>query len=222
MSEMSLPPLAPTARRGDQVLESLRAAILGGELEPGTRLRIRDVAEQLGTSVMPVRDAMTRLAEAGLVESIPYKGAVVKAFSADEMLAVYDVRRLLEAEAACRGGGAADPRVIAEMRSQARSARAAAAAGDQAAFLEHDEGVLTALYRAAGNAVLLESIQSLWRRCRSFKLFGARGDWASEPWMYQDDLLAAVEARDGERAASVIEDSIDRATAAIRGELEAP
>ena len=52
----------------DQVYATLHAAIISGELPAGSRLRIRDLAEQVGTSVMPVREAIRRLEQAGLAE----------------------------------------------------------------------------------------------------------------------------------------------------------
>ena len=80
----------------DQVYAMIREAILKGEMPAGTRLRIRDLAAQVGTSVMPVREAIRRLEEAGLAERSPHKGAVVRGLTLAELVHVYDVRRLLE------------------------------------------------------------------------------------------------------------------------------
>ena len=75
-----------------------------GELPAGARLRVRDLALQVGTSVMPVREAIRRLEEAGLAERVPHKGAVVKGLTSTELVHVYDVRILLETHAARLGG----------------------------------------------------------------------------------------------------------------------
>src|SRR3954470_16232795 len=83
---------------------------MSGELPAGARLRVRDLALQVGTSVMPVREAIRRLEEAGLAERSPHKGAVVKGLTLEELVHVYDVRRLLEVEAARLGAA----RIIAE------------------------------------------------------------------------------------------------------------
>ena len=66
-------------RIGDQVFEALQASILSGEYRSGDRLRIRQLAASLGTSVMPVRESLARLEEVGLVETRPPRGAVGKA-----------------------------------------------------------------------------------------------------------------------------------------------
>lgn len=220
VARMSLPPLAPSWRRADQVFEALRTAILGGALTPGTRLRIREVAEDLGTSVMPVRDAIARLEEARLVESTPYRGAVVRTFTPGEMLDVYAVRRLLEVEAARRGTMESSSELAAAMERAFERVRAAVEAEAHVAFLDADEAFLIALYERAGNPALLDTIQGLWRRSRSYKLFGVAGPWSPRVHLaYQPGLIRAVRSGDGEAAGVVIARSIDDATERIRAEL---
>lgn len=78
----------------------LRDAILKGSLTPGTRISEPNLAEQLGISRTPVREALQRLSQEGLVDLTPAKGARVRILSPEEVHEVYDVRALLEAEAA--------------------------------------------------------------------------------------------------------------------------
>src|SRR6185437_17137139 len=99
----------------DQVYAVLHEAIISGDLPAGTRLRVRDLAAQVGTSVMPVREAIRRLEEAGLAERSPHKGAVVKGLTLPELIHVYDVRRMLEVEAARLGARAITPDETARM-----------------------------------------------------------------------------------------------------------
>ena len=75
---MVLPRLAEPSLVADKVFTAIHEAIMSGELPAGARLRVRDLALQVGTSVMPVREAIRRLEEAGLAERVPHKGAVVK------------------------------------------------------------------------------------------------------------------------------------------------
>src|SRR5215469_18551517 len=84
------------------VLEAIRRAILAGELKPGQALVETDLADRLGVSKTPVREALKTLAGAGLVTMSPYKGATVR--MVDDVLAhsVYDIRVLLEPEAVRR------------------------------------------------------------------------------------------------------------------------
>lgn len=78
----------------------LRGAILAGSLLPGTRISEPGLAQELGISRTPVREALQRLSQEGLVELLPNKGARVRVLSANEVREVYDVRALLEGEAA--------------------------------------------------------------------------------------------------------------------------
>ena len=84
------------------VLEAIKHAILAGELKPGQPLVETDLAEKLGVSKTPVREALKTLAGAGLVTMSPYKGATVRVVGDDQAQHLYDVRLLLEPEALAR------------------------------------------------------------------------------------------------------------------------
>ena len=102
---MPLPRLELSGRMGDQVFTAIHTAIISGELRAGTRLRIRDLADELGTSVMRVRGAIRRLEEMGLVEAEPYRGAVVREFTHTQLLELYTgapTRPRSSASRACR------------------------------------------------------------------------------------------------------------------------
>jgi len=209
----------------DQVYAILHQAIISGELPAGSRLRIRDLAAQVGTSVMPVREAIRRLEEAGLAEREPHKGAVVKGLTLEELVHVYGVRRLLEGEAARLGAA----HITADDcdRMQAEYEQMMAAIGERRVvdFLDRDEALLTILYSAGGNPVLLNLIRTQWQHCRAYKLVGAQGamatgqtDWLSR---YQRELVAAARTQDTAAALSVSDASLDNATERIRARLAA-
>lgn len=150
----------------DQVFDAIHAAIMNGRLPAGQRLLIRKLAAELGTSIMPVRVAINRLEETGLAESVPYKGAVVKGLSAEELVHVYDTRPLLEVEAVRQGVLYASETDLTLMREQYECMRQAVAEERVADLLDHDEQLLSILYTAGRNPVLLEMIRMLWQRCR--------------------------------------------------------
>src|SRR5947209_2096273 len=91
------PPLDPLSRR---IFETLRDRILQGELGSGQRLAVRELAESLGVSVTPVRDAINKLAADGLVVVSPRRGTVVASFSPRDVRELYDLRLMLEPGAA--------------------------------------------------------------------------------------------------------------------------
>ena len=74
---MALLKLAQRSLVADQVFDAIHQAIMSGDLPAGARLRIRDLADELGTSPMPVRDSIVRLEQAGLAQRVPHKGAIV-------------------------------------------------------------------------------------------------------------------------------------------------
>jgi DNA-binding GntR family transcriptional regulator len=87
------------------VLERLRALILTGEYGPEERLIEEQLAERLGVSRTPVRQALTMLEAEGLVELAPNRGATVRSFTVADVWDIYDLRAVLEGHAARRAAG---------------------------------------------------------------------------------------------------------------------
>lgn len=207
----------------DQVYSVIHAAILSGELPAGSRLRVRDLADQVGTSVMPVREAIRRLEEAGLAEREPHKGAVVKSLTLEELVHVYDVRRLLETEAARLGSEKVTPADCDRMQSEYDLMREAINERRVIDLLDHDEAMLSILYDAAGNPVLVRMIRTLWQHCRAYKIVGAQGSLDTPGddslWRYQQDLITAARNNDPSAAAAVNNASLLNASERIKAQL---
>ncbi len=89
---------APPGHRtlAEKAFEALHQAIITGELGPGERLPIEELAETLDMSPMPIREALRRLDTAGLVEHVPHRGARVAELSVDDLREIYEVRLALE------------------------------------------------------------------------------------------------------------------------------
>jgi DNA-binding GntR family transcriptional regulator len=90
----------------DWVYEEIRQAIIDLRLRPGEPLREASIASQLGVSKTPIREALSRLEQEGLVETISFKGAVVSGYSDRDLEEIYELRAMLEGVAA--RGAAAD------------------------------------------------------------------------------------------------------------------
>jgi DNA-binding GntR family transcriptional regulator len=208
----------------DRVFTAIHEAIMSGELPAGARLRVRDLAAQVGTSVMPVREAIRRLEEAGLAEREPHKGAVVKRLTLTELEHVYDVRILLETEAAGLGAAVVVPESRARMSQLCDEIARAVEHGQIVDALNHDEALLTVLYAAGGNPVLLEMIRGLWQRCRPYKILGARRALESSDgtlWSFQPRIVDAVRNRDRRATATITRESLLSAKARIEETLSA-
>lgn len=208
---MALSPVAQPGLLTDRVFDTIHAAIMSGDLPAGTQLKVRDLAEQVGTSVMPVREAIRRLEESGLAVREPHKGAVVKNLTMTELVHTYQVRTLLEVEAARLGGSAVTDEDCATMARLCDELNRAVDASDIVAALDLDEALLSVLYAAAGNPVLLDSIRGLWQRCRAYKIRGAQRarDLSDRSlWSFQPRIVEAARQRDGDAAAAITRESM--------------
>ena len=222
---MTIPKLVEPKLLTDQVYAVLHQAIIHGDLAAGSRLKVRDLAAQVGTSVMPVREAIRRLEEAGLAEREPHKGAVVKGLTLEELVHVYDVRRLLECEAARLGAQHIAPEACDKMQAEFERMRTAITERDVNGYLDEDENLLATLYGASGNPVLVNLIRSLWQHCRAYKIVGAQGPVdageAESLWRYQEALVAAARKQDPVTAESATEASLLDASQRIKDMLAA-
>lgn len=90
--------ISQTASAATIVFETLRKAIVSGELQDGEALRQDDLARMFHTSRIPVREALTRLEHLGLIKAQRFRGAVVAALSRDEASEIFDFRRIVETE----------------------------------------------------------------------------------------------------------------------------
>src|SRR5580693_9208533 len=138
------------------VLEAIKHAILAGELRPGQSLVEAELAQQLGVSKTPVREALKTLAGAGLVTMSPYKGAAVRVVDADQARQLYDVRLLLEPEALRRS--------VLNGHDWAQAQRALEAAGTARDLVERNlanRDFHAALYAGCGNPLLVGMLADL-------------------------------------------------------------
>lgn len=151
----------------ESVLEVLRAAILEGTFPPGLQLKQSVIAEELGVSQGPVREALGRLSEEGLVESIPYRGMFVRKLSQRDMVEIYQLRGALETLAV----KLALPRLqhlenIRLLEELVEKAVAAAQHKDEEAAVQADLDFHRTLVQLSGNSRLLKVWDSLLAQAR--------------------------------------------------------
>jgi DNA-binding GntR family transcriptional regulator len=152
----------------DNVLSSIRAAILEGTFEPEERLIETDLARQLGTSRGPVRDALKELAQEGLVVIHPYKGAEVASFSASDIQEIYVLRNLLEGYATRLAVENATSADIDHMQEIYDEMQALADEEDRSGLVEKDIEFHRELCHLSGNQRLLDVWTSLAAQVRLF------------------------------------------------------
>ena len=206
----------------DRVYEALAEQIFTGERAAGTRLRVRELAEQFGTSVMPVREAVARLVRTGLAASHPHRGARVREFTTRELIHVYEVRALLEVEATRQGAAAVTDEDLEHMRAAGNRMYRAVVEHRIHDALDEDEALLSCLYRRGGNQVLFDTISTLWSQCRAYKVIGARAalhQHDNSLWRPQGLLIEALAARDTGLAVRITQESVEAARRRLETEI---
>ncbi len=146
------------------VARQLSDLITSGELQPGLRLRYRDVADRFGVSVTPVRIALHTLAKEGLVQLIPYGGAHVAPLSIEELEEVYATRAGLEGLIAHLGADRMTDDALQLLMTDFRGLEELAEGGDRDLYLDGIWKYKLHCYRLAGRPALLDSVTLLVRR----------------------------------------------------------
>jgi DNA-binding GntR family transcriptional regulator len=144
----------------EQVKDVLLQRIVSGELEPGERLVETRIAQELGTSQAPVREALRDLELLRLVESEPFRGARVRVFGEEEMIEVYPVRASLE-ELAARLAAEKLGGDVSALEVELEAMKEAVRRDDTNALVQHDIAFHRLIVEAAGNSVLEQCWKSL-------------------------------------------------------------
>jgi DNA-binding GntR family transcriptional regulator len=183
----------------DVVTAELRRLILEGELTPGERLVEDRLAERLGVSRNPVREAIRVLAAEGFVEVAPRRGAAVARLTSEEAEELFDVRMALEGLTARLSARKVTPAAAARLRAVLDSARLAVDEGrlDQVADL--NTAFHTAVAEMAGNAYLGLVVGPMLRRAQWVFQQTARHR-APHSWTEHLSLFEAIAAGDEREA----------------------
>lgn len=184
-----------------QVVASLRAAIIGGQMAAGEKHSVGSIAAQLGVSRTPVREAVLQLAKLGLVEILKNQGFVVVERDDNEVIRIFQLRRWLEVPAAGIAAVSATDAAKARIRSMYDRMLEAAHAADHAALERYDAQFHSAVLDAVGNPRLTQIVDELrdlliTRQHTTTDRSRSMIDIAHD----HDGILAAIEAGDARRA----------------------
>lgn len=139
----------------------LRERIADGRLRPGSRLIELDISRELGVSRSPVREALLRLAEEGLVEILPYRGAMVVPLDKARLTELLEFRLALEHFALERLVERGDRSAIARLRERVKTLHAAIEREDREAAINADLAMHREMIALAGNALVERAYESL-------------------------------------------------------------
>lgn len=189
----------------EQIVEWLSSRIITGEYPPNAPLTEVELAETLGCSRSPLREALRVLAQEGLVELVPGKGATVSPFEPRRAAEFYDTRALLESAAARLAVSAVTPVQIARLRRVLAELRDAAEKGDVAAYQDLNWSFHTELYSFCPNSTIVDLVRLIWRRTLRYGYL-----LRSDPWRLRASverktrLMEALEAGDADAVAEQI------------------
>jgi DNA-binding GntR family transcriptional regulator len=143
----------------------LRDALLAGRFEPGTVLTLRSLAESFGTSITPVRDAVTRLVAQGVLQQGPRNSAIVPHLARRELADLTVVRCALEGRAAREAAARRDEPSLRRLRERLATMQSLISARKLESYLEHHRKFHFGIYAMSGVPLLVETIENMWLRC---------------------------------------------------------
>ena len=188
----------------DLAYERIRTMVIDGEIPPGARLGQVELAEQLGISRTPVREALRRLTGEGLAEFVPNRGFRAASPGLDDVLRRLEVRSLLEPGIARL---AAARRTDADLAGLAATIAREDAATSRGAAHDASRDFHLGVAAATGNAELVGVLAAMWIVEIGRRLLAARAtsaEWKDTDVAEHRAITAAIEARDGDRAAALM------------------
>lgn len=211
----------PTTQQ-QHAVDWLRRAIVTGLLRPGERIGQDEVAERIGASIVPVREALRMLEVEGQVTYVPRRGYFVTELRIEDLREIYALRELLERRAVLHALPGIDDDAIERMEQAARACAAAASKGDVARELEENRRLHFALIDSPDQPHTIRTIRGLWDATEAYRALYYNNP---QERAAADDahrrILAAVRARDGERLVAELDAHRTRALETL-GRILAP
>ncbi len=191
----------------DKVASALREAIITGQLAKGAQLSLKSIAESLGVSVTPVREALQILEREGFVELRPNRGAIVLGMDAQKIREHYEIREILESEAVKRFCG--NKEALAELRSVFDEAKFQLEQGNYGQYSELNQKFHETIWRGADNRKMFEILAGLWNGL-SIGSQTSREEYAAKSLREHAELLEAMERGDVDKTVSLMRGHIGR------------
>lgn len=204
------------------VADRLRADILEGRLKPGEWLRQERLAQEVGASQMPVREALKRLDAEGLVEHVPYRGVRVVEFTVEDVEDLYACRMFIEGMTARYAAGSITDEEVRQLRELHDRMVQHVTPKDLPEYRELNRRFHTLLFNASRRSYLIRSLGQLWAAFPTM-LWSNIPHAAQEsvPGREADDaveheaIVRALEARDPDAAERAVRAHIEAAGRAL-------
>ena len=201
------------------VYQHILSMITSRQLTPGVRVDEQSLAHQLGVSRTPIREAIGRLAEKGLVEYRPYQGNFVRTFTTQEVSDIYEVRSSLEALAIRQTTKNLTPERLKEIRKILDEISKAMDHGDIAAINDADSRFHAAIARFSENDTLISYLDDLSQRVQLIRsIANENPDVLARTALQRPQILAALESRNADKAAQLLSEHIEFVRQAVIAE----
>ena len=200
----------------DVVFNTLRQAILRGELQPGERLLEIHLADKLGVSRTPIREAIRKLELEGLVLMIPRKGAVVAEITEKSLRDVLEVRRALEELAMKLACEKILDEEIKELKVAAKEFEDALKTGDVTVYAEADVKFHDIIYRTTDNQRLIQLLYNLREQMYRYRVEYLKRDDSHDTLLAEHQyIIETLEKRNADEAIKAICAHIDNQVTAV-------
>jgi DNA-binding GntR family transcriptional regulator len=194
----SLPGTLGTAQQ--HALDWLRQLIVAGELRPGERVNQEDLADRIGLSVAPVREALRVLEQEGQVTYLPRRGYFVTELRIEDLREIYELRAILEERAVRAALPALDDEALGRIQQAAADCANAVDSGDVASELAANRRFHFAMLEPASQPHNLRVIRLLWDSTEAYRaLYYNSPDERLAAIGAHDRILDAIASRDPER-----------------------
>jgi DNA-binding GntR family transcriptional regulator len=207
----------------DQALRVIRAGIISGELRPGRLYAIGSIAEQLGVSITPVREAVLELSREGLVDLARNRGFRIREITERDLDEIVEFRRMIEVAAVRKIAERKSLSDAGRLRELANASEKCAAEGDWVGFLDNDRDFHMGLLADLGNGRLLNVIGPLRDQSRLYGLDRIAGtESLMKSTREHHTLLDALVAGHAEEAAAIMDTHLLHARGIWAGRAERP
>ena len=204
----------------DVVFNTLREAILRGELKPGERLMEIQLANKLGVSRTPIREAIRKLELEGLVLMIPRKGAEVAQITEKSLRDVLEVRRALENLAVKLACLRMSPQTLADLKAAARAFEEILGGEDVTAVAEADVAFHDVIYMATDNQRLISLLNNLREQMYRYRVEYLKKKECHKQLLWEhQEIIRAIEAGEIDVATKITEQHIDNQVEAVSDAL---
>ena len=204
----------------DVVFNTLREAILRGELKPGERLMEIQLANKLGVSRTPIREAIRKLELEGLVLMIPRKGAEVAQITEKSLRDVLEVRRALENLAVQLACLRMSQQTLADLKAAARAFEEILGGEDVTAVAEADVAFHDVIYMATDNQRLISLLNNLREQMYRYRVeYLKKKECHKQLLLEHQEIIRAIEAGEIDVATKITEQHIDNQVEAVSDAL---